>query len=429
MSEVLDRLTESRNRVWEQAKALADTAAEEGRAFDGPEEGKWNSLNAELEALDKRMQDVIDGEQRASDTAAKFDKLQGRKPDREARGGNGAGGETDEAEELRKWMRGDGPRFFEVKPAPRTDFRRLAAEARALTVGTATAGGDTVPTTFYNRLIQHLIQNSAIMQAGVTVLNTSGGETIQVPKTTAHSSGGRVDSAGSGDGRGEGLAIPESDPTFGQIPLNAYKYGILLQISRELLDDTGVDLEGYLSMQAGRALGNAFGADAVVGTGSKQPRGVVTDATLGKTGATGTVGVFTADDLIDLQYSVISPYRASQACYWMMQDVTIAQVRKLKDANGQYLWQPSVQAGAPDILLGKPVLTDPNVPATGLAHKSVLFGDFSQYFVRMAGGLRFERSDDFAFDTDMVTYRCIMRADAALVDLTGAIKYFGGGAS
>lgn len=425
MSEVLDRLQESRNRVWEQAKELADKAAAESRAFDGTEESTWQTLNAELEALDKRMQNVLDGEQRAADTAAAFDKLQGRKPDREVRGQNG----QSDGDELRKFLRGEGPRAFEVKPPAKFDFRKAVAEARSLSVGAATAGGDTVPTMFYNRLIQHLIQNSAIMQAGVTVLNTSGGETIQVPKTTAHSTGGLVDSAGSGDGRGEGMTIPSEDPTFGQISLNAYKYGILLQISRELLDDTGVDLEGYLSMQAGRALGNAFGAHAVGGTGTKQPRGVITDATLGKTGTTGVVGVFSADDLIDLQYSVIAPYRASQACYWLMQDVTIAQVRKLKDANGQYLWQPSVQVGAPDILLGKPVLTDPNVPATGTSHKSVLFGDFSQYFVRMAGGLRFERSDDFAFDTDLVTYRCLMRADGSLVDLTGAIKYFAGASS
>lgn len=428
MSEVLDRLQESRNRVWEQAKALADKAAEEGRAFDATEEGTWQSLNAELEALDKRMQNVLDGEQRAADTAAAFDRLQGRKPDRDTRANSGQGGQGDD--ELRKWMRGETPsRFFEVKPPAQFDFRKAVAEARSLTVGTATAGGDTVPTTFYNRLIQHLIQNSAIMQAGVTVLNTTGGETIQVPKTTAHSTGGLVDSAGSGDGKGEGLTIPEADPTFGQVSLNAFKYGILIQISRELLDDTGVDLEGYLSMQAGRALGNAFGAHAVTGNGTKKPRGVVTDATLGVTGGTGVGGAFTSDNLIDLQYSVIAPYRASQACYWMMQDVTIAQVRKLKDANGQYLWQPSLQPGAPDILLGKPVLTDPNVPAIGTNAKSVLFGDFSQYFVRMAGGLRFERSDDFAFDTDLVTYRALMRADGALVDLTGAIKYYAGAAS
>jgi HK97 family phage major capsid protein len=130
-----------------------------------------------------------------------------------------------------------------------------------------------------------------------------------------------------------------------------------------------------------------------------------------------------------LHYSVIAPYRASSACYWLMRDATVANARKLKDSTGQYLWQPSLQMGAPDMFLGKPVLTDPNVAAVALSAKSVLFGDFSQYFVRLAGGVRFERSDDYAFNTDLVTFRALLRADGSLVDLTGALKFFAGNAA
>jgi HK97 family phage major capsid protein len=227
----------------------------------------------------------------------------------------------------------------------------------------------------------------------------------------------------------EGDPITESEPVFGQVELGAYKYGALIQISRELLDDTGVDLEGYLAMQAGRALGNAFGAHAITGSGTNQPNGVVTGATLGKTGATGVSGAFSSDDLIDLFFSVIAPYRKSPAATWMMADSSIANARKLKDTTGQYIWQPGLQAGVPDTILGKPVLTEPNIASVATSAKSVVFGDMSQYFVRLAGGIRFERSDDFAFDTDLVTFRALMRADGALVDLTGAVKYFAGGAS
>jgi HK97 family phage major capsid protein len=243
-----------------------------------------------------------------------------------------------------------------------------------------------------------------------------------VPKTTAHSSAALVSPQ-------EGGTIAASDPAFGQLTLGAFKYGTLIQISNELLTDTGVDLEGYLSMQVGRALGNAFGAHMVTGTGTGQPRGVVTDATLGVTGGTAVVGAFTADNLIDLHYSVIAPYRASTSCMWVMKDSTVANVRKLKDSSQGYLWQPSLQLGAPDMVLGKAVLTDPNVAAVALSAKSVLFGDFSQYFVRLVSGVRFERSDDFAFNTDLVTFRALLRADAALVDLTGAVKYFIGNAA
>lgn len=412
MSEVVKRLQERRLRVYNEARALADTAADENRSFEAEEESKWQSLNAELDALDKRIKAIVEGEQRAKDAEDAFAKLRGEP---EPNGPGKAAAEQGNAK-LRAFLRGEGPRFYDVAPDGPVDFRDL-------TKSPATAGGNTVPTGFYNRLVAHLIETSAVLQTGPTVLNTASGETIPVPKTTAHSSGAIV---------AEAAAIGESDPAFGQVPLGAYKYGTLIQVGRELLDDTGVDLEGYLAMQAGRALGNAFGAHMVTGTGTNQPRGIVTDATVGLTGPTGTSTGFgtqsTAgqggDLLIDLFYSVIAPYRMSGSCAWLMRDATAAAVRKIKSSQGEYIWQPSLVPGAPDTILGKPVYTDPNVAAVGVSTKSVIFGDFSQYFVRMAGGVRFERSDEYAFGNDLVTFRALMRADAALVDLTGALKVF-----
>ena len=413
MSEVLNRLRDRRANVWEQAKALADRAAEENRQFGGDEESQWQGLNAELDALDSRIKNVIDGEQRAKDTEDAFAKLEG-KPAEQRGGRREQQQQGGQPSELRKFLRGDGSRFFDVVPEGPVNFRAF------LNKGTPAAGGDTVPTSFYDRLIAHLIETSAVMQAGATMLNTSSGETIQVPKTTGHSTASIVT---------EGATIGSVDPTFGQISLGAYKYGTLIQVSRELIDDNGVDLEGYLAMQTGRALGNAFGAHAITGTGTGQPRGLVTDATTGITGGTAVGGAFTADHLIDLFYSVIAPYRASPSCKFIARDSTIANIRKLKDANGQYLFQPSLVAGTPDTLIGKPILTDPNVAAVGLGGKSLVFGDMTQYFVRLAGGVRFERSDDYAFNTDLVTFRALLRADGALVDLTGAVKVFLGGAT
>jgi HK97 family phage major capsid protein len=407
MSEVVKRLRDRRLNVWEQAKAIADRASDENRAFAGEEQSQWDTLNAELDALDARIKSVIDGEQRAKDTEEAFSKLEGR-------AATGSSGSMEgKPAEFRQFLAGQRGNAYDLLPDTPPDFR-------ALSKLTAAAGLNTVPTSFYDRLIAHLIETASIMQAGPTVLQTSSGESIQVPKTTAHSSAAIVT---------EGAAIAASDPTFGQITLGAFKYGLLIQVSRELITDTGADLEGYLAMQAGRALGNAFGAHAITGTGTTQPRGVVVDATLGVTGGTGVVGVPTADNLIDLFFSVIAPYRNSSAARWIVKDSTIAALRKLKDTTNQYLWQPGLVAGAPDMLLGKPVLTDPGVAATGLNAKSVVFGDMSQYFVRMVNGIRFERSDEYAFNTDLVTFRALLRADGALVDLTGAVKYFVGGAS
>ena len=405
MSEFIKRLQERRANVWEQAKALLDTAEGEKRDLTAEEEQTYQRLNADIDAIDARAKDMVEAEQRTKAADEAFRALLAKPQTQERKG-------PESDSELRRWARGE-MRGFDVAAPSGVSFRDLVK-------GTTTAGGNTVPVTFYGQLMAHLIEVSGLMMAGPTVLNTASGETIEMPVTTAHSTATLTP---------EATALTESDPAFAKRSLGAYKYGVLLQISSELLSDTGVDLEGYLSMQAGRALGNAFGADAVTGNGSSKPTGVMTTATTGKTGATGAAGAFTADDLIDLYYSVISPYRNSTSCGWLMRDATLGAARKLKDLQGQYLWQPSIQEGAPDTLLGKPVHTDPNVTAVALSAKSVAFGDFSQYFVRMAGGVRFERSDDYAFNSDLVTYRAIIRADGLLIDQTGAVKVFAGGAS
>ena len=131
-------------------------------------------------------------------------------------------------------------------------------------------------------------------------------------------------------------------------------------------------------------------------------------------------------NLVDLEYSVIAPYRQSRSCYWLAADKTIGSFRKLVDTNNRPVWEPSAVLGSPDLLLGKPIVADPFMPATAANALSIAFGDFSQYFVRMVGGVRFERSDDFAFGTDLVTFRAILRGDGNLVD-TSAIKLFKGG--
>jgi len=111
----------------------------------------------------------------------------------------------------------------------------------------------------------------------------------------------------------------------------------------------------------------------------------------------------------------------------LFRDATAAAIRKLKDGEGQYLWQPSQQVGTPDRLLGFEVVTDPNVAATGVNNNSVAFGDFSTFYIRDVGAVRIERSDDFAFNADLVTWRGVLRTDSDLIDLTGSVKLFRGG--
>jgi HK97 family phage major capsid protein len=413
VSEFIKRLQERRAGVWEEAKALLDTAEGEKRELTAEEEQTYQRLNADLDAIDTRAKELAAAEQRNKDADEAFRALLDKEPAPEHQRNMG----DEETKRVRDWLTGaSGSRALDIGPS-----QRMPLDQRTLSKLSAGAGANTVPISFYNQLVQHMIETSGVLAAGPTVLRTATGEQLQIPKTTAHSaSAGIVAEAGT---------LAANEPTFGQVSLDAYKYGFLLQVSHELANDTGVDLLGYLAMQAGRALGSGFGTHLVTGDGSSKPNGVLTASTLGKTGSASVAGAPNGDDLIDLFYSVIAPYRQSSSCGWMMRDATVAAIRKLKDSTGQYLWQPGLTEGSPDRILGKPVFTDPNMPAVALAGKSILFGDFSTYFVREVETVRFERSDDFAFNNDLITYRAILRGDGDQIDTTGAIKHFIGNAA
>lgn len=399
MSVLAARLHERRLNIEAEARAVIQTAHDEKRELTAEEDQKLERLDTESRELSTRVGELLEAEERAK---AIEDKL--------AAYGREAPEVDTVDKQVRDFLSGRAGRELVLGP-----------EKRDLTKSTGGSpyAGYTVPTGFYGRLIDHMIEVSGLLQAGPTILRTTSGEIINVPTTTSHSTAALVT---------EGAAISESDPVFAQRQLSAYKYGVLVQVSRELIDDTAVDLLGYLAMECGRAVGNAFGTDLITGNGSSKPSGVAQTSTAGATGANSVSGVFTAAKLIELFYSVISPYRSSPSCNWLMRDATVGAVRSLTDVStGQFLWQPGLQLGSPDSLLGKPVKTDPNVAAVAATAKSVFFGDFSRYFVRMVSGVRFERSDDYAFNTDLVTFRCVIRGDGMLVDQTGAVKHFVGG--
>jgi HK97 family phage major capsid protein len=416
-SEVAKRLRDRRLNVWNDAKKIAEDAAEENRAFTAEEQGRWEAMQEEMNTLDVRIKAVLDTEKRAKEADDAFDSVHSRPAERGA-----PAAQQGMALELRKWALGE-PGTQRVLELKHDSAARGPINYRVLT--TAGAGSNTnassiVPTDFYDMLIAHLIEVSGVMQCGPTVLNTGGGETLQVPKTTQHSTATSAAQAGT---------IVSSDPAFSMQTLSAYKYGVLLQVARELIDDTAVDLLGYLAMQAGRALGNAFGTDLVNGTGNSQPYGIVNNSVGVTGGTTGVNGAPSYANLVDLEYSVIAPYRQSRSCYWLAADKTIGGFRKITDIVGRPIWEPSAVLGSPDLLLGKPLVADPFMPALGANTLSIAFGDFSQYFVRLVGGVRFERSDDFAFSTDLVTFRAILRGDGTMVDRTGAIRCYKGNAT
>jgi HK97 family phage major capsid protein len=269
-----------------------------------------------------------------------------------------------------------------------------------------------VPTSFYDQVIMQARLVGPMLDTS-TVLRTAGGENLQIPSQASWSTGTVT---------GEGTAIGESDPGFNSfITLSAYKYSFLVQLSRELIEDSGVDILAFLAEQTGNAIGYAVNADLTTGNGTNKPKGIVAAAGSGVLGTTAG-GLFTADNLIDLAYSLDGAARRLPGVGWMMNTASLGAVRKLKDTAGYYIFSPALADGN-DQLLNFPVFENPAMASQASAAKSVIFGHLPSYYVRQAGGLRLDRSDDYAFNADLVTFRATMRVDGNLPQ-TSHVKYF-----
>ena len=215
-------------------------------------------------------------------------------------------------------------------------------------------------------------------------------------------------------------AYTESDDSFGQVSIGAYKLGTMIKVSEELLNDSVFDLEGYISREFARRIGAKEEEAFFTGDGSGKPLGILAASGGAETGITAaSATAITADELIDLFYSLKAPYRRNAV--WVLNDSTIKAIRKLKDSQGQYLWQPSLTAGAPDLLLGKPVRTSAYMPAIAADAKTVAFGDFSYYWIADRQGRSFKRLNELYAANGQVGFLGSQRVDGKLV-LSEAVK-------
>jgi HK97 family phage major capsid protein len=281
---------------------------------------------------------------------------------------------------------------------------------------TLTPSANTVPKSFYDEVFDVARLVGPMLDVGQRI-NTASGEDLTLPLLTAYSTATLVAAAGT---------VAASDPTYSSITLGAYKYGLLIPVANELITDAGFDISAHLAEQAGNGLGFAVNSQLTTGTGSDQPNGIVTAAGTGITGGTGVTGQFTADNLIDLQYSLDGAARRLPGVAYMANGSSIGKMRKLKDDNGAYLY--TVNVGQPDSFAGYSVIENPAIASTGTAAASVLFGHLPSYKVRVAGGIQVATSTDYAFNTDVTTFRVMMRVDGDLTHQSH-VKYFKGAAS
>ena len=286
-------------------------------------------------------------------------------------------------------------------------------EARAQSVGTDSAGGYTSPEGFVNELEKSLLAFGGPRRVA-RILRTASGNDMPWASVNDTGNTGRL--------LAENAAITETAVTFGSVTLAAYKYSSdSVLVSAELMADSAFNLASEVGSMLGERLGRITAQHFTTGTGSSQPQGISVGASAGVTAA--GAAAITADELIELYHSVDPAYRNDPSFGWMMHDDIILYIRKLKDANDQYLWQPGLQDSEPDRLLGKPVVVNNDMPALATGNVTVLVGAMSKYVVRDAGSVRMFRLEERYRDNDQTGFVAFSRHDGRVIDAgTGPIK-------
>jgi len=276
----------------------------------------------------------------------------------------------------------------------------------ALQIGTDSKGGFLVPEEFERTLIEGLEEENVVRQFAHVILSDND---KKIPVVATRGSGSWVDE--------EGL-IPESDDAFGQVTLTAFKAATTIKVSSELLQDSAFDVESYIARSFARRIGSTEEEAFISGNGTGKPTGILNGAQLGVTTASATF--ITLDEVMDLFYSLKSPYR--RKAVFLTNESTIKALRKLKDANGQYLWAPSVQQDTPDSILGRSIYLSSFMPELGTGKKTMAFGDFDYYWIADRQGRTFKRLDELYAQNDQVGFIGTQRVDAKVI-LPEAIKY------
>lgn len=279
-------------------------------------------------------------------------------------------------------------------------------ELRAQSVGTAADGGYLVPQTWASDIITGLKAYGPMNDSSVvSYLNTAGGGQINLPSLD--------DTANKGRKIAENTQVNSVNLTFGTKALNAYKYTTdVVLVSAELLQDASYNVQAVIAAAMAERMGRIVNEVMTIGDGSDDPNGIAVAAANGKTAALATA--FTADELIDLQHSVDPAYRANAS--FMFADSTLAVIRKLKDAEGRYIWQPGLAVGAAATILGQAFHINQDMAAVAASAKAVLYGDFSKYTVRQVKGFEFKRLNERYADSDQVGFIGFARYDGDLLD-------------
>ena len=378
----INEMIQKRAKVWETAKNFVDTHENENGVLSAEDNAAYERMEQEIEDLTA----AIDRQQRAEAREAQLSQpvntpLTGR-----------PAGRADE-------------KTGRASDAYKEDFgahlRGKRPVHNVLSEGVQADGGYLVPVEFERQIVAGLDEANVVR--GLAKVITTSAER-KIPVAAAHSEAKWT---------AENGAYTESNPTFDQKTIDAFKLTDLVKVSIELLQDSMFDLESYIAAEFARAFGIAEEQAFCVGTGTGQPTGIFTEKG-GQVGVTAaSAAAVTADELISLVYSLKSPYRRNAK--FLMNDATIGAVRKLKDGNGVYLWQPSLQAGEPDKLLGYELYTSPYVPQMAAGAFSAAFGDFRNYWIADRSGRTVQRLNELYSANGQVGFVATERVDGKVI--------------
>lgn len=384
----ITELRDKRAKAWEAAKAFLDTKRGENGLVSAEDNAVYEKMEADVVALGKEIdrlerQAEIDVAM-AKNTSKAIVGEPGGKPDSKKTGT--ASNEYSDA-------------FWNAMLRGKSVYNTTTE----LNIGENSEGGYLVPDEFERTLVDGLQENNIVRHIA-NVIRTSSG-TLKIPTVATHGTASWTDEAG---------AITPSYDSFGQATLTSHKMATTMKVTSELLNDSAFNVQSYIAKEFGRRFGVLEEAGFISGDGDGKPTGFL-DATSGAaTGVTTAAATaITADELIDLFYALKSPYRRNAV--WLVNDATLAIIRKLKDGAGNYLWTPSIQAGQPDRVLGCPIYTSPSMPKATAGLKSVVLGDFSYYWIADRVGRTFKRLDELYAINDEVGFVATQRVDGKLL--------------
>lgn len=412
-------LKESRAQIWERMKQLVDGSEAENRGLTAEEQSNWDKANADIESLDSRIANQEKLERRPASPAG-----EGRQMANLPTGGDkpvSFRAKPEYRTAFYSWMAAETP--HDLDPEYRQVLSAGRREARAMGVNAPTAGGFLVPETLERRIEQALLYYGGMREAA-TVMRTDSGEDLAMPTSN--------DTTNVGELLAENTAATEQDVTVGARILKAYMYSSkIIRASYQFLQDPAIDVEGWLADLLAIRIGRITNTHFTTGSGANQPSGIAGDSTQGVAAATGQTTSVTWDDLITLEHTIDPAYRTT-GCRFMFRDSTLREIRKLKDGEGRYLWQPGAPgaAGAPSTINGYPYTINPDVAAMAASANSIFFGQLSKYHIRDVRGFALLRLQERYAEYLQVAFLGFSRHDGVLLDAgTNPVKYYTNSAS